>query len=192
MKNLIFLLFAAISCSARAQVSSFSENTSGSVKLGVAYVHDFPGLNGFGAYGGYEFPLNEWLQGGVGLKRIQTSGYPRTTTVKEYTNATTLDFNLLFVPFHTDNVALRIGAGYSFSFYQTRRSYPVYNTHTDAQSVQEPNWQVQDAKGRVSGISLIGEYEYYFENNFSAGARVSLSKAYKNVLMGGPFVAIRF
>ena len=104
------------------------------------------------------------------------------------------DFNLLFVPFHTDNSAFRIGAGYSFSFYNIRRSYAVYAVHTDLPSTTGPSsWLVQDAKGRLSGASLIAEYEYYFQNSFSAGARVMLCKAYvNNVVLGGPFVSMRF
>lgn len=192
MKKLLFLFFTAISCAAHAQYSDYVENGRGSIKAGVSYVHDFPGLNGLAVSGEYSFPLNEWIQGGVGLKRIHTSGFPRTASVNEYTKATTLDFNLLFAVYHDESSALRIGAVYSFSFYDARRSFPVYESHGSAPSTEEANWQVQDGKGRMSGLGLIGEYEYYFGNRFSAGARASLCKAYKHVLMGGPFVAVRF
>jgi Outer membrane protein beta-barrel domain len=185
MKKIFFLLFSAIACTAHGQ-NSFSEN--GAVKAGVGYVHDFTGLNGMGAFAEYSFPLNGWLQGGAGFKRMQTNGYPQTQTVKEYTKATTLDFNLLFVPLHTDNIALRIGAGYSFSFYNTRRSYAVDNVNTS----KAPDWKVQDDKGRVTGITVMGEYEYYFANNISLGARVTVAKAYMYVVMAGPFVSMRF
>jgi hypothetical protein len=193
MKRIFFLLFTAIAFTAQAQ-TSFSENSMGAIKSGAGYVHDFPGLNGAGAFVEYSFPLNEWLQGGVGIKRIQTAGYPRTQTVKEYTKATTLDFNLLFVPFHTENSAFRIGAGYSFSFYNIRRSFAVYGVHTESPSTSGPSsWLVQDGKGRVNGPSLMAEYEYYFENRFSMGARIMLGKAYiNNVVLGGPFVSVRF
>ncbi len=193
MKRIFSLLFVVMTFTARAQ-TSFYENSVGAIKLGAGYVHDFPGLNGAGAFAEYSFPLNEWLQGGVGVKRIQTAGYPRTQTVQEYTKATTLDFNLLFVPFHTDKSAFRIGAGYTFSFYNIRRSYAVYAVHTETPSVTGPSsWLVQDAKGRMNGANLITEYEFYFQNSFSAGARIMLAKAYVNsVVLGGPFISLRF
>jgi hypothetical protein len=188
MKTILFLLGIAVSLGASAQVSD-NPATAASVKLGLSYVHDFPGLNGFGAHGEYGFPLANWLQGEVGLKRIQASGYPRTATVNEYTRSTTLDFNLLFVPYSNASGALKIGGGYSFVFYNLRRSNPVFETTgTD----KEPSWQVQDSRGETNGCSLVGEYEYYFSENVSAGARVSLAKAYSgHVWMGGPFVAIK-
>ena len=192
MKKLFLLLLTAISCAAQAQLSDYIENGRGSIKAGVSFVHDFPGLNGTALSGEYSFPLNEWIQGGIGVKRIQTSGFPRTASVNEYTKATTLDFNLLFAVYHDETSALSIGGVYSFSFYDIRRSYPVYGTHNAAPSTEEATWQVQDSKSRGSGFGLIGEYEYYFPNNLSIGARVSLCKAYNHVLMGGPFAAIRF
>jgi hypothetical protein len=192
MKKLIVLLFIAVTFAAQAQLSDYIENGRGSVKAGAAYVHDFPGLHGVAFYGEYSFPLNEWLQGGMGIKNISTSGFPRTASVNEYTKATTLDFNLLFAAYHDDKSALRIGAVYSFSFYNIRRSYPVYDTHISAPATESATWQVQDTKSRISGFGLIGEYEYYFQNSLSVGARVSLCKVYNHVLMGGPFAAIRF
>jgi hypothetical protein len=188
MRQILFLLLMAAACKANAQYSSI-ENTGGSIRTGVAYVHDFPGLHGAAAYAEYSFPLNDWLQGGVGVKHLQTSGYPRTNTVREYTKATTLDFELLFVPVHTENAALRVGLGYTFSFYKIRRSYPVYTAHDGGAA--DITWPVADSKGNVHGTSLIGEYEYYFGNTFSAGARIELAKAYNYVVMGGPFVAIK-
>ncbi len=188
MKTILFLLGMAVTASVSAQVSD-NPATAASVQLGLGYVHDFPGLNGFGAQGGYSFPLAGWLQGEVGLKRIQASGYPRTTTIKEYTKSTTLDFNLLFVPFSNETGALKIGGGYSFVFYNLRRSYPVY---TDAGTSKALSWEPQDSRGMTNGCSLIGAYEYYVSENVTAGARVSLAKAYSgHVWMGGPFVAIK-
>ena len=189
MKQIIFLLLMAAAGTANAQFNS-DMTRGGAVKAGIAYVHDFPGVNGPGAFVEYSFPLNEWLQGGIGIRRVQTGGYPRTQTVHEYTKATALDFNLLFSPVHTDKFALRIGSGYSFSFYNIRRSYPVYvkSANSSAETVQ---WPQSDEKGKAHGISLLAEYEYYFNDNFSAGARVSVCKAYGNVVMGGPFVTIK-
>ena len=185
MKQILFLLLLATACNLHAQ----DENTGGHIRMGAGYVYDFPGLNGAGAYAEYSFPLNDFIQGGVGIRRVQTSGFPRTTSVREYTKATALDFNLLFVPFRSSNAAFRIGAGYSFSFYNARRSYPVYAVHTD-QSPATVSWPQADVKGRTSGISLLGEYEYYFSSAVSAGARIALCKAYGSVVMGGPFIAV--
>ncbi|GAC1453211.1 MAG: hypothetical protein NVSMB7_15950 [Chitinophagaceae bacterium] len=191
MKKILFLwLMAAVCHSASAQYSG--ENTGGKLRAGVAYVHDFPGLNGTGAYIDYSFPLNEWLQGSAGIRRVETGGYPRTQTVREYTKATALDVSLLFVPLHSEKAALRIGAGYSFSFYHIRRSYPVYTSHADPASAPDVSWPQTDAKGNTRGISLVGEYEYYFNGSFSAGIKVTLCKAYGSVIMGGPFVAVKF
>ena len=190
MKQIFFLLLMAVACTATAQYSG-DENFSGRIRAGAGYVHDFPGLNGMGAYAEYSFPLNEWIQGGVGIRRIETGGYPRTQTVREYTRATALDFNLLFVPFHTENAAFRIGAGYSFSFYNIRRSYPVYASHADPVASPDISWPQTDSKGRARGISLTGEYEYNLSNNFSAGAKITLCKAYGSVIMAGPFVAVK-
>jgi len=190
MKQMFILLLMATACTARAQYSA-DENFPGRVRAGVGYVHDFPGLNGIGAYAEYSFPLNEWIQGGVGVRRVETAGYPRTQTVREYTKATALDFNLLFVPYHTENAAFRIGTGYSFSFYNIRRSYPVYTAHTDQTPGTDVTYPQTDAKGRARGLSVSAEYEYNINSNFSAGAKISVSKAYGSVIMGGPFVAIK-
>ena len=186
MKLFFSILFMVVVCTAGAQ----DANTGGRIRAGAGYVHDFPGLNGAGAYAEYSFPLNEYIEGGIGFRRVQTAGYPRSASVNEYTKASSLDFNLLFVPYHTENAAFRIGAGYSFSFYNIRRSYPVYAAHTDA-AAGTVTWPVADSKGRSRGISLIAEYEYCFNNGFSAGAKLALCKAYGSVVMGGPFVAIR-
>jgi len=191
MKQIFLLLLVTAAFTARAQYSA-DDNFSGRIRAGVAYTHDFPGLHGASAYVEYNFPLNEWLQGGIGVRRVQTSGYPRTHTVREYTKATAIDFNLLFVPFHTEYAAFRIGAGYSFSFYNARRSYPVYTSHTDpAASPEITAWPQTDARGRTRGISLTAEYEYNVSDRFSAGAKIAVCKAYGSVVMGGPFVAVK-
>jgi len=191
MKHFFFLMLMAAAFSASAQYSS-DENFSGRIRAGIAYTHDFPGLNGASAYVEYSFPLNDWIQGGAGIRRVETSGYPRTQSVHEYTKATALDVNLLFVPFHTEYAAFRIGAGYSFSFYNIRRSYPVYTSHTEPSASPEiSSWPQTDTNGRTRGISLTAEYEYNFSSHFSAGAKIAVCKAYGSVVMGGPFVAVK-
>jgi len=117
------LLLMAAAFNASAQYSA-DENFSGRIRAGVSYTQDFPGLHGFAEAIEYSFPLNKWLQGSAGLRRVHTTGYPRTSTVREYTRATALDVSLLFVPFSTERAAFRIGSGYSFSFYSIRRAYP--------------------------------------------------------------------
>ncbi len=191
MKQVFILLLLTAAFTARAQYSA-DENFSGRIRAGVAYTHDFPGLRGASAYLEYSFPLNEWIQGGIGIRRVQTSGFPRTETVREYTKATALDFKLLFVPYHTEYAALRIGAGYSFSFYNIRRSYPVYVAHADPAATPEiSSWPQTDATGRTRGISVTAEYEYNVSERFSAGAKIEVCKAYGTVVMGGPFVAVK-
>jgi hypothetical protein len=188
MKQVLFVLLMAAACTVNAQYNSL-ENNGGSIRTGVAYVHDFPGMHGTAEYAQYSFPLNEWLQGGMGVKHLQTSGYPRTSTVQEYTKANTIDFELLLVPVHTENAALRVGLGYTFSFYNIRRSYPVYTAHDNgAATVAYP---VADSKGNVHGTSLVAEYEYNFGNTVSGGVKMELAKAYGYVVIGGPFVAIK-
>lgn len=191
MKQSLFLLLTVITITAHAQ-SDFSEKNTSSIRLGGAYVRDFPGLNGAAAFAEYSFPINEWFQAGIGLKHIETSGYPRVQTIKEYTRATTIDLNLMFVPYHTDNAAIRIGTGYSLSRYNAKRSYPVFEGHGTTVEGQAPTWKEYDAKGWTRGVILSAEYEYYFESNISIGAKIALSKAYSDIVVGGPFVSVRF
>lgn len=170
------------------QAQDYSEYNF-SVKAGAGYAHDFPGLNGYSVFTEVSRPLSDRLQGAVGLKLINMSGYPRTTQVNEFTKATTIDFNLYFVPLTTQQSQLRIGGGYSFSFYNIRRSYPLTVDHGGDRVI---TWPVRDGKGRVSGFSLIGEYEYSFpETNFSLGCRASMFRAYEQVTFAGVFAAVK-
>ena len=189
MKTLFFFLMMTVAVTVNAQYSDGDGINGGTIRAGVGYVHDFPGVAGAAVHAEYSFPLNEWLQGGIGVKHISASGYPRTNTVREYTKANTIDFELLLVPVHTENAALRVGLGYTFSFYNIRRSYPVYTTHENWPA--DITWPVVDSKGKVRGTRLVGEYEYNFGNNISAGARVELAKAYGYVLIAGPFIGIK-
>ena len=166
------------------QAQYYPEHTV-AIKAGAGYAHDFPGLNGYSVFVEGSRPLSDKLQGAIGFKLVNMSGYPRTTSVNEFTKATTIDFNIYFVPLTTEMSELRIGAGYSFSFYNIRRSFPVVNDH-------ETTWPVSDGKGRVSGFNLIGEYEYFLpESNFSIGCRASMFKAYDRVTFAGVFAGVR-
>lgn len=186
MKTLLLVLCVFASVLVRAQ--DYPEHTV-AVKAGGGYAHDFPGLNGYSVFAEVSRPMSNRLQGAIGVKLINMSGHPRTTEVSEYTKATTLDFNVYFVPFASELSEFRIGAGYSFSFYNTRRSYPLITTHG---TERETTWPVQDRKGRVSGVNVVAEYEYFFpETNFSIGARASLFKAYDHVTFAGVFAGIR-
>jgi hypothetical protein len=187
MKHLALAFCLLVCATVQAQ---YYDNYSSKVKIGGGYAHDFPGLNGYSFFAEYSRPLNDYLQGAVGMRLTNMSGYPRTTTVQEYTKSTSLDFNLYYVPLSTDAGELRIGAGYSFSFYNIRRSYPVITNHGTGDVT---NWPVQDRKGRASGVSLTGEYEYFIpETNYSVGLRASLFKAYDHVTFAGVFGAINF
>ena len=183
MKKSLVILLVVVCCIAQAQ--ELSRNV---LKIGGGYSKDFPGLSGYGLAGEYAYSLSNRLEGSFGVKRLHMSGYPRTASVNEFTKATTLDFNLYFLPLGNESNLLKIGLGYSFSFYKTRRSYPVIETHG---AEKETSWPVQDAKGRTSGILITGEYEYLFPSNFSVGLKASLCKAYDQVFFIGPFLGLR-
>ncbi|HYF31824.1 MAG TPA: hypothetical protein VD993_11955 [Chitinophagaceae bacterium] len=186
MKTLLPILCIFASVLVRAQ--DYTDH-SFAVKAGGGYAHDFPGLNGYAVFTEVSRPLSDRLQGAIGVKLINMNGHPRTTQVSEYTKATTLDFNIYFVPLATDMSELRIGAGYSFSFYKIQRSYPVITNHGGD---RETTWPLQNKQGRVSGVTLTGEYEYFIpETNFSLGCRASLLKAYDRVTFVGVFGAVR-
>ena len=184
MKKLLVILLSAVCSVAHAQ-----DNFSPSIlKLGGGYAKDFPGLSGYNLSAEYAYSLSDRLEGGFGLKHLNMSGYPRTATVNEFTKATTLDFNIYFLPLANESNVFKVGLGYSFSFYKTRRSYPVIETQGAEKAT---SWPVQDAKGRTSGIILSGEYEYIFPSNLSLGIKASLCKAYDQVFCIGPFLGIR-
>lgn len=183
-----FFAFLLIAAALNSHAQDFSSN--GRIRAGVAYVHDFPGMNGKAGFVDYAFGLSDALQGTIAIRHIETSGFPRTNTVQEYTKANSLDMGLQYAIVRTDNAALRVGAGYTFSFYNIRRSYPVYTSHTGQAS--DITYPVADSKGRSSGLSLTAEYEYRFSEHFSAGVKLSLCKAYDNVVMGGPFIGLNF
>ena len=168
-----------------AQYSDQSLN--GTFKAGAGFAKDFPGLYGAAMQVEYDRSLNNFLEAGVGIKYSNMSGYPRSSTVKEFTKAYSLDFNLYVLPVNTEKQKLRFGVGYSFSFYNTRRSYPVYESGVIE---KVPTWPTHDVKGRIGGLTAIAEYQYSITESYSIGARVSVYKAYDQVLYAGPFVAI--
>lgn len=186
MKRLFVTLLIVICCQVQAQ--DYFSGEYGILKIGGGYATDFPGLNGYGIIGEYTHSLSERFEGGFGIKRLNMNGYPRTSTVKEYTKATTLDFNIYFLPVANEKNILRIGAGYSFSFFKTRRSYPIIETHGIERIT---SWPIQDAKGRSSGVTLTGEYEHIFAANFSIGLKASLCKAYNRDFYIGPYIGVR-
>ncbi len=186
----IFLLLAIAiqaSITAKAQTYFDSENI-GTLKIGAGYTQDFPGLNGYTIMGEFSKNIGMNFQGGFGLKSINLKGYPRTKTVKEYTKATTLDFNLFYIPFQSETQQFKIGLGYSFSFFKARRTFPL--THTpDLPTLQ---WPIQDFQGRTSGASVLAEYEYTpLESSLTYGIRAAIYKAYDRVFYVGPFVGVR-
>ncbi|HKP31113.1 MAG TPA: hypothetical protein VJT83_00210 [Chitinophagaceae bacterium] len=184
MKNFGFLLIVLFPLFTNAQQESFA------IRAGGGYAHDFPGLNGYGGFAEVSKPLSEKLQGAIGVKINNLSGFPRTEEVNEFTKSTSLDFSLYFLPFSNEINQVRLGAGYSFSFYKIRRSYPII---TQENGAAKTTWPVKESKGRVSGLTLVAEYEYFVpETNFSLGLRGSLFKAYDHVLFAGGFVGFRF
>ncbi|MBL7736330.1 MAG: hypothetical protein JNL51_12790 [Chitinophagaceae bacterium] len=179
---LFFVLFS------RAQFSNEFNEGLGTLRIGAGYTHDFPGLNGYSIRGEFSRSLNDYLDGAVSLQRVDLAGVPRTPLVKEYTRATTLDMSIYFLPVKNDVHVVRLGLGYSFSFYNIRRSYPV--THGEGAD-KSMSWPIQDAKGRTTGINVAGEYAFYLPNSgLSLGVRAAIFKAYDQVSYIGPFVGL--
>ena len=190
MKRVLTILFSLVVISSQAQFNNNFTDNFGNVKLGAGYMQDFPGLGGYGILGEFSVNMSDRLEGAIGIKRMSMQGYPRTNTVQEYTRASTIDFNIFFLPVCTDAHIIRIGAGYSFSSYSIRRSYPLTTT-TGIE--KQTTWPVQDKKSRSSGVSVITEYEYLIANSkISIGVRAALYKAYDRVSYVGPFVGLRF
>jgi hypothetical protein len=186
MKHILVALFILASGRLFAQ----PEPSSGTLKIGGGYTHDFPGLNGYTLNAEYLFPVISQLQGGFGLKHVDLEGFPRTTQVQEFTKANTIDLNLYWVPLQSETQLFRIGLGYSFSFYNIKRAYPII---TGSGSNKVTTWPSQTASGRTTGINLIAEYEYNFPNSaFSVGLRGALYKAYDRTWYAGPMIGYRF
>jgi hypothetical protein len=157
------------------------------VRAGAGYARDFPGLSGVSVSAEIIQPFMSRIEGGFGLKRVQMEGYPRTSA-KEFTKATTLDFSLYFLPLMLEQHQVRIGMGYSFTFYKIRRSFPVMDEAGEKVAL----WNVQDQKGKGRGFGFSCEYEYLLpESDLSLGLRASLFKAYDGVSFIGPFVGLR-
>jgi len=176
----MLLLLSAIKLQAQ-----FSES-SGAIKAGAGYTHDFPGMNGYTVVAEYSFPLIAHLQGGIGIKHANMQGYPRSNQAFEYTRATTLDFNFYYAPLLTETQLFRIGLGYSFSLYNIQRSYPLVVDYANGKTT---TWPIQQTKGRTSGISVIAEYEVRIPNtNISVGIRGALYKAYDGTYFIGPMI----
>jgi hypothetical protein len=178
------LLFTFISSQAQ-----LSENTS-SLKAGVGYTHDFPGLNGYTAVAEFVFPLLSGFQGAIGAKRADMTGFPRTSQVQEYTRATSLDFNVYWLPLQTETSLFRIGLGYSFSFYNIKRAYPLIVEQGGSNSTK---WPTTQTTGKTHGINLVAEYEYKIPATIvSIGLRGALYKAYTRTYFIGPMLGFQF
>jgi hypothetical protein len=183
MKRFFVLLLILVAAKLQAQ---FSE--SAIIKAGVGYTHDFPGLNGKTFVIEYAFPLVQNFQGAIGAKRVDISGYPRTTHIQEYTKATTIDFNLYWLPVQSETQLFRVGLGYSFSFYRVMRAYPLV-VSGDAKSI---TWAASQSKGRTHGINLIAEYEYRIPATIiSIGLRGAMYKAYMQTYFIGPVMGVQ-
>ncbi len=185
MKRFIVLLLAI--CVGRLQ-AQFTEN-NGIIKAGLGYTHDFPGLNGYTAAFEYAFPLIQNFEGAIGGKHADIAGYPRTTQVQEYTKANTIDFNIYWLPYQTEATLFRIGLGYSFSFYNIKRAYPLI---VDKDGSKTTTWPSQQSTGRTRGVNLIAEYEFKIPNTaISVGLRGALYKAYTRTYFLGPMLGVQ-
>lgn len=183
MKKVLFVICLLVSYKSYCQTSGLS------LKAVASYAHDFPGLNG--KVLGLELNqfMTERLQGGIAVKRYDLNGNPRTPTVEEYTKATTIDLNAYYVLINTSEHIVRIGAGYSFSFYKTRRSYPLFHGGLGS----TPQWIVNDKKSRTTGFILSGEYEYLIPSlNIGIGVKAAMGKAFDQVTSAGPLINLYF
>ena len=187
MKKVIVVLFLFSSFILQAQVGL--EGYSKTIKAGVGYTRDFPGLGGYTLFAEYSQGISPYLDVNIGFKRMNMSGYPRTNAVNEFTRASTIDMGISVLPFNNEVSIFKFGAGYSFSFYNTRRSYPLVQTQG---TEKVTTWPVQDQKSRTSGLILSAEYEYVFPSSISLGMKASLCKAYDQVFYIGPFIGLRF
>jgi hypothetical protein len=185
MKRFIVLLLVLSMGKLQAQ----SSENSATFKVGVGYTHDFPGLNGYTAVAEYISPAVSSLQGAIGVKRADITGFPRTNSVQEYTRATTLDLNLYWVPLQSETELFRIGLGYSFSFYNINRAYPLVVNENGAKAI---TFSSQQTVGKTRGINLIAEYEYKIPTTIiSVGLRGALYKAYTRTYFFGPMLGFQ-
>lgn len=165
--------------------AQFTGESRGAIRAIGMFTSDFPGLNGFTIGAEYLQPIAERIEAGGILTSIHLEGYPRTNTVQEYTKAKTLGLSIYFLPVSLTNHKVRLGTGYQFSFYNTRRTYPLVVHGSDKQ------WPVVTRSGRTSGILFAAEYEYRITDSpMSFGLRVSAGKAYDGVTSFGTFLGL--
>ena len=162
---------------------------SGTLKLAAGYALEYPGLGGYSVNLEYDVPVCSSIQVGMGTRILQLSGYPRTSQVKEYTKAGTIDFNFYWSPLETGTRKLSLGLGYSFCFYDIKRAFPV-----SSEEIAKPlEWVSQESNGRSSGFSVWSEYTCHFKQSpISAGLKVGIYKGYAYTYFVGPVVGIEF
>src|SRR5579862_2079612 len=175
----VWILFLAVT---KLQAQSIESRPS--LRAGLGYTHDFPGMNGYTALAEYGFPIFAGFEGAIGAKRADITGFPRTSQVQEYTKATSLDFNLYWLPLRTETSTFKIGLGYSFSFYNIKRAYPLI---VETGGSKSTTWPAQESTGHTRGINLIGEYQYMIPSTgLLLGIRGALYKAYTCTYFIGP------
>lgn len=183
MRIAFIICFSFIYIVSRAQ---FTDESRGTIRAIGMYTSDFPGLNGYTIGGEYIRSIAERIEAGGILTVINLKGYPRTSTVQEFTKAKTMGLSVYFLPILSPNHKIRLGAGYQFSFYNTRRTYPLVHG-------SDKQWPVVERTGRTSGMTLAAEYEYRItESPFSFGIRLSAGKAYDGVGSIGSFIGLDF
>lgn len=186
-KKLLFLIAALTAFSV---LQAQSDGSSGVWKAGIGYTHNFPGMNGGTFAGEYIFPLAGQFEGGIGAKYVDLNGHPRTPVVGEFVRAATIDFNGYWIPFRSDASLLRIGLGYSFSFYKNKTAYPLI-IESNGKSTTE--WPYSKQKGTTTGINLIVDYEYNIPNSpWSIGLRGALYKAVDRTYFIGPMLGFQW
>ncbi len=167
----------------------FAQDETGSIRAGAGYSHDFPGMNGYSSFIEYSHTLTERWQAACGARWTDMQGFPRTKEVKEFTRGFGVDFNIYFLPIANESHQLRLGTGFTFSFYDINRAYPAVVSDGDPPTI---TWASQHSKGRSSGMNVSLDYGYSVPNsNLILGVRGALSKVYDEVFFAGAFVGVK-
>jgi hypothetical protein len=190
----LILLFVSVLCAQHIYAQSSWDDAAlppATFKVGAGFSVDFPGLKGVTAFAELDRRISRRLEVGIGLKRMSMSGYPRTPDVREFTKATTIDFNFFVLPVATELHSVKIGVGYTFAYYDKHNAIPVILKDINGHSTT--TWEVKDDKGKNSTFNLLGEYEYAIPGtNYCAGLRGAIYHAKDASYFAGAFVGVKF
>jgi hypothetical protein len=180
MKPLALLFCLWLGLDAQAQ----NFESTGTFKLGAGYEQDYPGMNGYGLALEYIKPLNDRMEVSIGGRRMHLSGIPQTPLIEEYNKASSIDFAFYWLAVHTENHRVRIGPGYSFSFYSICQAYPQW---PEGSASKTPVWSAQYVSGRICGLNVLAEYQYHLTRSAcSFGLKAALYKSYDRTWFIGP------